>query len=242
MEWRDEAILLSTRRYGEANAIVEVFARHHGRASGLVRGGGSKRRAAELQPGAQLAAQWRGRLADQLGQFQLEATAMRAGLVLDNPLALAALSSVTAQLGAYCAEHDPHPDLFDETTALLDALVDPARWPGLYGAWELALLSALGFGLDLSSCAATGAQQELIFVSPKSGRAVSRAAGAPYADRLLPLPTFLRLGGPADWADLHAAMRLSGRFLERRAAPSLGLDAAPAARGRLLALVAARAG
>lgn len=242
MEWRDEAILLSSRRYGEANAILEVFARARGRASGLVRGGGSRRRAAELQPGAQLAVTWRGRLADQLGTFRVEATAMRAGRVLGDRTALAALSAITAQLSAYFAENDPHPELFDETAALLDALADPERWPGLYGAWELSLLAALGFGLDLSACAATGARQDLVYVSPKSGRAVSRAAGAPYADKLLPLPSFLRLGGPASWAELREALKLTGRFLEKSAAPALGLDAPPEARGRLVALVAAQAG
>lgn len=237
MEWRDDAILLNVRRFGEADAILDVFARERGRASGLVRGGGSRRRAAELQPGAQLAVRWRGRLADQLGRFHVEATAMRAGRLLDDKIALAALSAVTAQLSAYFAEDDPHPALFDETADLLDALPDAVRWPALYGAWELSLLSELGFGLDLSRCAATGSPQDLIYVSPKSGRAVSRTAGAPYADKLLPLPAFLRLGGPADLSELAGAMRMTGRFLEDRAAPSLGLAATPDARGRLARLV-----
>ena len=205
-----------------------------------MRGGASRRRAAELQPGAQLAVEWRGRLQGQLGSIRAEATAMRAGLLLDDREALAALGAVTAQLAAFFAEDDPHPEFYDQTVALLDALADPARWPGLYGLWELSLLSELGFGLDLDSCAATGATQELIYVSPKSGRAVSRAAGAPYQDRLLSLPSFLRLGGPAGWSELDAALRLTGRFLTARAAPSLGFDAPPAPRARLVALIAAR--
>ena len=238
MEWRDEAILLSMKRHGEANAIIEVFARSRGRNSGLVRGGGSRRRAAELQPGAQLEVSWRGRLESQLGSFRVEATAMRAGRFLDDQIALAALSSALAQLSVFVAEHDPHPELFDETVVLLEALSDPMRWPGVYGAWETSLLATLGFGLDLHSCAATGSQQDLIYVSPKSGRAVSRSAGAPYVDKLLPLPSFLRLGGPADWSELSDALRMTGRFLETRVAPSLGLEAAPAARARFVALVA----
>ncbi|MCI4664354.1 MAG: DNA repair protein RecO [Neomegalonema sp.] len=241
MEWRDEAILLTIRRHGEADAVIEVFAREHGRRSGLVKGGGSTRRAAELQPGAQLSVAWRGRLESQLGAFRAEALTMRAGRLLDDPLALAALASILAQIAAYSAEHAPNPELFEATTELLDALADPDRWPGLYAAWELSLLAMLGFGLDLSSCAATGASQELIYVSPKSGRAVSRAAGAPYIDKLLTLPAFLRLGGPANWGELSEALRLTGYFFEQRVAPSLGLDRTPLPRARLVALAAAKA-
>lgn len=235
MEWSDEGVLLAVRRHGERDAILDVFTRDRGRHAGLLRGGATSRRAAELQPGAQLTLRWRARLEEHLGVFQAEASKIRAGRILDDPLALAALSSVTALLCAGLAERDPQQALYAPTVALLDAL-GRDDWTGDYAAWELRLLETLGYGLDLSACAVTGSTQELIWVSPRSGRAVSRSAGAPYADKLLPLPSFLRLGGPAEPSDFADALRLTGRFLDRRVAPALGWPATPRARDRLAAL------
>lgn len=241
MEWREDGVLLAVRPHGERSAILETFTRSRGRCFGLARGALSKKRIAELQPGAQLDLHWRGRLEEQLGGFQAEAIKARAGLVLDDRLALAAMNAILGQISAYFPERDPQPELYDRTIELLDALTSAEAWPGLYGAWELKLLETLGYGLDLTSCAATGSAQDLIYVSPRSGRAVSRGAGAPYQDKLLPLPSFLRLGGPADWAALAEAMRLSGRFLEHWAAPALGLRGLPEARHRFAALITAQA-
>lgn len=236
MEWRDEGVLLAARPYGERDAILDVLTARRGRHLGLMRGGASRKKAAELQPGAQLDLHWRARLEDQLGAFRAEAISFRAGRMLERPLALAALAAAIALAGAYLPEREPQPRLYAETVALFDALADPSgpddAWAGRYAAWEMTLLETLGFGLDLASCAATGATQELIYVSPKSGRAVGRAAGAPYAARLLPLPDVLRLGGPAAPAELSAALRVTGFFLENRVAPALG-RAVPAARARL---------
>lgn len=237
MEWRDEGILLGARRHGESNAILDVFTANHGRHLGLLRGGGSPRRAADLQPGAQVAVTWRARLEEHLGEFRAETIRHRAARLLDQPLALAALRSAAALLTATLPERDAQPQLYPETLALFDALHDAALWPGLYAAWELTLLEALGFGLDLSACAATGQTQELIYVSPRSGRAVSRGAGAPYADRLLPLPAFLRLGGPADPAEFASALRTTGHFIARHAPDTMAhASGSPPARLRLQTL------
>lgn len=237
MEWRDEGLLLSVRPHGETGAVIEVLTATRGRHLGLVRGGASRKRAAELQPGAQLALTWRARLEDHLGVFAAEPIRGRAGAILEQPLALAAMRAACAQLSAYLPEREAQAELYAPTIALFDAFADPAAWPGLYAQWELRLLETLGFGLDLSACAATGQTQELVWVSPRSGRAVSRAAGEPYAERLLELPAFLRLGGPCDPAEFAKALRLTGRFLESWAAPALGLEAPPSARARLAKLV-----
>lgn len=234
MEWTDEGVALGARAHGETSAILEVFTAAHGRRRGLVRGGASPKRAADLQPGAQLSVRWRGRLAEHLGQFAVEPIRTRAGRLLDDPAALAGLRSATALLSAFLPEGEPAPAFYDGTIALFDLFDAPEAWPSAYAHWELALLSALGFGLDLSECAATGSTQELIWVSPKSGRAVSRAAGAPYADRLLPLPAFLRLGGPSDPADFARALSLTGHFLAAWAAPACDIASPPAARARLI--------
>ncbi len=234
MEWRDEGILLGARRHGEANAILDVFTASHGRHLGLQRGGGSPKRAADLQPGAQLSLTWRARLEDHLGEYRADAIGHRAARLLDHPLALAALSSAAALLTATLPERDRQPELYRETLTLFDAFADESDWPGLYAAWELRLLDNMGVGLDLTTCAATGQTQELIYVSPRSGRAVSRAAGAPYAARLLPLPACLRLGGPADPVDFANALRTTGHFLARHAPDTMAQSSgSPPARLRL---------
>jgi DNA repair protein RecO (recombination protein O) len=233
LAWRDEAILLAARRHGEADAIVEMLTAGRGRHCGVVKGGAGRRQAATLQPGNQLDAEWRARLESHIGTARVEVSKARAGSVMADAGALAALTSAAALLIALLPEREPHPALYRATVALFDALAEGGPWPTLYAHWEVGLLGELGYGLDLDSCAATGATEDLIWVSPKSGRAVSRGPGAPYADRLLPLPAFLRtraLGTPAEIAD---ALRLTGHFLGRALAAT-GAKGPPPARARLV--------
>ena len=236
MEWHDEGILISVRRHGESSAIIEALTRDHGRHAGVVRGGGSRRMAPVLQPGARLALHWQARLEDHIGTFRVEPEPGLTGLLLGDRAALAALGSVTSLIAVSLPEREAHPRLYARTHTLVESLVVAPDWPGLYAAWELALLAELGFGLDLATCAALGTTEDLVCVSPKSGRAVSRQAGAPWADRLLPLPAFLRDGWPTGATlpatELADALRLTGHFLENRLAPQLMRESLPAARAR----------
>lgn len=232
--WRDEGVLLSTRRHGEGAAILEVFTPRHGRHLGLMHGGASRRMAPMLQPGAQLSLEWRARLPEQMGTFRAEPIRSRADPMMSDAGALAAMVSAAALLRMFIPEREPLPDLYGATLELMESLGTDPHWPELYAGWELGLLAELGFGLDLSRCAVTGGMQELIWVSPKSGRAVCRSAGAPYADKLLSLPGFLRGvdgGTPAE------GLRLTGHFLRARALPALGHAHLPDARARLLDLL-----
>jgi DNA repair protein RecO (recombination protein O) len=232
MEWTDEGVVLSARPHGETAAVVELFTRHHGRHLGWVHGGRSRRLRPVLQVGNHVDATWKARLADNLGHFALELRKGYAAVVMEDAAALAALTSMAA-LARLLPERDPHPNLFEITLFVLSYLGDRAVWPALVVRWELALLDELGFGIDLASCAATGATADLVYVSPKSGRAVSAEAGAPYRDRLLALPAFLR-GGAAGGADVLAGFALTGHFLEARVLSQRNLEM-PEARGRLLA-------
>lgn len=237
MEWRDEGALLGVRQHGETSAIIEVFTRDHGRHLGVVRGGVSRRIAPILQPGAQLDLTWRARLDAHIGAFTVEPLRSRAAAVMADRQALAALASLTALLAFALPEREPHPALYARSIALLDALGQAPDWREAYLRWELALLEELGFGLDLSRCAATGATEELIFVSPKSGAAVSRAGAGEWADRLLPLPPVL-LGRPAEApGEVALGLRTTGHFLQAWLAPALGDRPLPAARARLVALL-----
>jgi DNA repair protein RecO (recombination protein O) len=167
------------------------------------------------QIGNRVQATWRARLADQLGSFTLELARPVAALLLDRPDRLAGLCAACALLEAGLPERDPHPNLYRSLGELIDALVQEDAWWDRYVRFELDLLAELGFGLDLGSCAVTGDTEDLAFVSPRSGRAVSRAAAAPYADRLLPLPGFLIDRGPSDAAQIRAGLQLTGAFLRR---------------------------
>ena len=173
MEWQDHGIVLSVRPHGETSAIVDLFTPEHGRHLGVVRGGAGRRMTPHLQPGSEIAVTWRARLAEHMGAFRAEPLRSRAGLMADRG-ALAALNAVTALLAFSLPEREPHPDLHRLTTLLLDRLAGPG-WPEDYLRWELALLEEMGFGLDLSACAVTGSTQDLAYVSPRTGRAVSRA-------------------------------------------------------------------
>ena len=238
MDWRDEGILLAVRPHGESAAIIETLTRAHGRHAGLVHGGQGTRLAPVLQPGAQLDLKWRARLSEHLGHFTVEPVRARAAAIMGDRAALAALNAAAALLVAFLPEREPNPGLYAETLALADALA--ARdwdWPAAYARWELGLLAALGFGLDLARCAATGATADLAYVSPRSGRAVSRGAGAAWADRMLPLPAFLAGEAPPTIGAVREALGLSGFFLERWACPAFEREAPPEARARLLRLL-----
>ncbi len=230
MDWQDDGILLSARPHGETSAIVELFTPGHGRHAGVVRGGQSRRVRPVLQPGAQVAASWRARLGEHIGAFVLEPRASRAAL-WDDRTALAGIGAVTALLAATLPEREPHPHLYAATLTLLDAMALP-DWAGVYLRWETGLLAELGFALDLSTCAVTGATRDLAHVSPRTGRAVSRAAAAGWEDRLLPLPAALGGTGVGGLADAFA---LTAHFLTREAFHGRPL---PFARTRLVALLA----
>ncbi len=237
MDWRDEGALLAVRPHGESAAIVEVFTAGHGRHAGVVRGGASRKMTPILQPGTQLSVEWRARLEDHLGAFRVEPVKSRAAATMGERRALYGLGAACALLSFALPEREPHPGLYGATQHLLDAMGTDPRWPELYLLWELALLEELGFALDLGTCAVTGQTDDLVYVSPKSGRAVSRTAAGAWADRLLPLPGLLR-GEPASGpADLLAGLRTTGYFLENWLAPALGDRPLPGARARFVALL-----
>ncbi|MGB6439742.1 MAG: DNA repair protein RecO [Methyloceanibacter sp.] len=237
MDFSDEGILISAKPLGEANTVAELLTARHGRHLGLVRGGRSRRMRPLMQLGNVLSVTWRARLADHLGSYNLELIEPYAARVLDDQAALAAIGSLTG-LAKLLPERDPHPQLYHGALEVLAALDDARLWPALLVRWEMMLLQDLGFGLDLSECAATGTDADLIYVSPRSGRAVSRDAGQPFCDRLLKLPRFLLEddASPAP-SDILAGFALTGHFLERDVLAPQGL-ASPAARTRLIELLA----
>ncbi len=234
MEWRDQGILLNMRRHGESAAIVEMFTQDHGRHAGVVRGGASRRIAPVLQPGAQLDLLWRARLEDHIGTYQIEPLRSRTAAALSNRLMLAGLNAVTALLSFCLPERESHPGLYRRSEQLLDLLGHADVWPLAYLRWEIALLDEVGFGLDLGCCAVSGAKEDLVYVSPKSGRAVSARAAGAWADRLLPLPPVLRGASPASDSEIAQALRTTGYFIENRLAPALGHKPAPEARARFV--------
>ncbi|MFD3190793.1 DNA repair protein RecO [Sedimentitalea sp. HM32M-2] len=234
MEWRDQGILLTMRRHGETAAIIDVFTRAHGRHAGVVRGGASRRIAPILQPGAQLDLLWRARLENHIGAYQVEPIRSRAAAAMSDRLALAGLNAVTALLTFGLPDREPHDALYQRSEQLLDLLGQNDIWPLAYLNWELALLDELGFGLDLRNCAATGSTDDLIYVSPKSGRAVSRDGAGDWANRMLPLPPVLRGVGPAPDSEVAQALGTTGYFIENRLAPALGNKPVPEARARFI--------
>lgn len=238
MNWSDDAIVLSARRHGESSAVVQLLTRAHGRHAGLVRGASGRAQRGVLQPGNEVQAEWRARLAEHLGAYRLDLAAARAAPLLDDPPALLGLSAACAMAEAALPEREPHAPVYEGLRRLLDALADGRTWPIDYVRWELDLLRDLGFGLDLTRCAATGATEDLVYVSPRTGRAVSAAAGEPYRDRLLRLPAFLaggRGGPPANREanDVRDGLVLVGHFLEHHLFGVTGARL-PAARVRLL--------
>jgi DNA repair protein RecO (recombination protein O) len=234
MEWRDEGIILGARRHGETSAILEVMTRAHGRHLGLVRGGRSRRMLPVLQPGNRVEVGWRARLDEHLGNFTVEPLALAAGRIIESACAVFGIQTLGAHL-RLLPERDPYPRLHEALGVVIDHLGEPLLAAELMVRFELMVLEELGFGLDLSECAATGERESLVWVSPKTGRAVSRDAGAPWADRLLPLPAFLDLasGLRADAVAAADAFRLSGHFLARHVWEARGIGE-PEARGAFL--------
>ncbi|MDE0202933.1 MAG: DNA repair protein RecO [Rhodospirillaceae bacterium] len=236
MEWSDTGIVLSARRHGESAAVVSLLTEHHGRHAGLVHGARGRRARGLYEAGNTLSARWQARLAEHLGRYTCELVRARASLLLDDPQRLAALAAVCALAEASLPERHPYPQVYGATVRLLDALEASERWAEAVVRWELALLAELGFGLDLSACAATGTVEGLAYVAPRSGRAVSREAAAPYAEKLLSLPPFLARpedAAAAPAADIVAGLRLTGWFFEKHVFGGQG-GRMPAARGRFI--------
>jgi len=225
MHWSSDGIVLAVRRHGETAAIAELLTRNRGRCLGLVRGGRSRAMRPVLQPGNQVHAVWRARLEEHLGQFTMEPKRLKAAGFMDYPFRLAGLSTVTG-LARVLPEREPHERLYDALLIVIDALEHDDVWPALLARWEVGLLEELGFGLDLARCAVTGGRDDLVYVSPKSGRAVSDAAGKPYHHKLLILPRFLQASqaGPAEPADLLNAFSLTGYFLYHHVFEPRGID------------------
>lgn len=230
MDWQEDGIILSVRKHGESSAILNVLTRNRGRHAGLVRGGSGKRLRGVLQPGNKIQASWRARLPEHLGNFTIDPLHAYAAAALADANRLAALSSACALIEASLPEREPHPAILDGFEIFLKALEDDSVWPVIYVKWEIGLLAELGFGLDLSHCAATGATEDLTYVSPRSGRAVSTAAAGPYKERLLTLPAFL-LDSTAD-ASIADGLKLTGYFLENHVFQHRNMEM-PAARRRL---------
>ena len=219
MEWRDQALILGGRRFGESGLILDVLTATKGRRSGLVYGGSSRKKRAQFEPGNTVELSWSARLEEQLGRFTVaETITSRAGRYLDRPEALTAITAIAALLRGAVDEGDAAGSaLYSPTILLLDALETWPVWPALYARWELGLLSALGFGLDLEKCALSGANDGLTHVSPKTGRAVRGSEAEDYVERLFPLPAFLIDPGALALAeDIEDALQLTGYFLEER--------------------------
>lgn len=234
MEWRDEGIILGSRRHGETSIILETMTRGHGRHLGLVRGGRSRKRQPVLQAGNRVDLVWRARLDEHLGTFQVEPLEANAARLFGSASAVFALQTLAAHL-RLIPERDSHPGLYEMLALAVGHIEEPILAGELVARFELRVLEELGFGLDLAECAATGSRTDLVYVSPKSGRAVSREAGQPWADRMLPLPGFLRPadGGRAGGDAVEAAFRLTGHFLARHVWEPRGM-APPDARAGLI--------
>lgn len=235
MEWRDAGIVLGLRRHGENAVVLEMMTRAHGRHLGVVRNGRSRTMQPVLQPGNHVDALWRARLEEHLGEWKIEPVDLRAATYMHSSVALYGLNHL-AQLTRLLPERDPHPAIFEALAVIGENLTEAPLAAPLLIHYELAILAELGFGLDLSECAATGAQNELVYVSPKSGRAVSRVAGEPWHDRLFRLPTFLAgtVEIVPDWAEIEAGFALTAYFFERHVYGPRGMPP-PEARGAFIA-------
>lgn len=233
-EWTDDAFVLSARPFGETGGVVELLTENHGRYAAHVAGAASRRMKPYLQPGARVIATYRARTSDNLGSASLEPVGEGPSALFDDALALTGLASAAAITAGALPEREPHPGAFLAFEALVSAFAAPDIWPAVYVRFEAGLLEELGFGLDLSRCAVTGSVDDLIYVSPRSGRAVSSSAGEPYKDKLLRLPAFMMgsQGGLRD-GDVDAGLALTGHFLESRVFAAFNRPLPPA-RERLL--------
>jgi DNA repair protein RecO (recombination protein O) len=235
MQWTDDGIVLGTRSHGESSVILELYTREHGRHLGLVRGGRSRRQQPVLQPGNTVHVTWFARLDEHLGNYTVEPAISRAARLMEGRAGVAGITHLAA-LARLMPEREVHGGLFEALELIADALPEVAVAAPLMVRFELEVLQELGFGLDLSECAATGATQDLVYVSPKSSRAVCREAGEAWKDKLLALPGFLTGSGVAETADIAAGFRLTGYFLSRHVFEPRGL-AMPDAREAFVRLI-----
>jgi DNA repair protein RecO (recombination protein O) len=233
MHWSEPGIVLAVRRHGETSLVAHVLTRGHGRHAGLVHGGQGRRGRTVFQVGNTVELTWRARLDEHLGTYAGELAVGHAARVMEDPLRLACLAAAAAMAEAALPEREAHPRAYDGFSDLLEALDHDRDWAPAYARWELALLAELGFGLDLSRCAATGSTIDLVYVSPKSGQAVSQAAGDVYRARMLPLPAFLISDAQPVREAILDALRLSGFFWEQRVFQPNGRKL-PAARTRFV--------
>ncbi len=216
MDWTEDGYILSVKSHGETSAIVNAFTELRGRHAGLVRGGRSRRSRPILQSGNKVHLAWHARLSEHLGNFTIEPLDARAALIMEDRLSLAALNSMSAIIMGALPEREPHENLFKVYEILLENLHDIDIWPALYIRFEMAVLQALGYGLDLSECAATGTTDDLTHISPRSGRAVCAGAAQPYLDKLLPLPNFLQETGVLHEGDIAKGLDITAYFLRSR--------------------------
>jgi len=236
MEWTSDGIVLSVRKHGETSAIVDVLTPDHGRHLGLVRGGVGRRMRPVLQPGNVINVTWRARLSEHLGYMTAELSEARFAEIMDDRKALTALNAICAVAIAIMPERETHKDVYDATAILISHLHNADIWPALYVRWEAGLLSAMGYGLDLSSCAASGVTENLTHISPRSGRAVCYAEAEPYLDKMFILPQFLRSGQGATASDIAAGLHLTGEFLRTRIFWPANKDL-PEARERMVEMI-----
>jgi DNA repair protein RecO (recombination protein O) len=242
LDFTDVAFVLSARRHGESDVILSCLTREHGRHLGLVRGGAARKQRATFETGNALSLTWRARLSEQLGHFQAELLEAHIAHLMDDADRLTALSAAAGVIDATLPEREPHQDVYEDFGVLLAGLVAAVPdWGGLYLRWELKLLADLGFGLDLRRCAVTGTTADLVFVSPRTGRAVSKAGAGRYAERLLPLPAFL-IDDKAicDATSLVQGLRLTGHFLHAHLLPIATAERRLSARDRLVERVSHR--
>lgn len=214
MEWRDEGVVIGVRPHGETSSIVELLTAEHGRCLGMVKGGRSRQMRPILQPGNLVMVTWRARLEEHMGNYALEPLSLKAGFILAHPLRLAGMNTLMG-LAQMLPEREPHARLYQAAHVVLSQMEDDTVWPALLVRWELGLLEELGFGLDLATCAATGQNNDLAYVSPRTGRAVSKVAGLPYHERLFQLPAFLNGADGFAVGDILRGFELTGFFLQR---------------------------
>ena len=234
ISWRDQGFVLAARPFSETSVILDVFTHTMGRHAGVLRGGASRKTTPHIQPGAQLDLSWKARLNEHLGSFTIEPLRSRSAVAMSDRLALAGLNAVCGVLSAVLPEREPMEGLYDASVQLLDLLGQSEVWPLAYLNWEMTLLQDLGFGLDLSACAVTGVNEDLAFVSPKSGKAVTREAAGEWADRLLPLPPVLAGKGDATEAEIVRALGTTGWFIENKLLATMTDRPIPLARARLI--------
>ena len=239
MEWRDQGILLATKPFGETSLIIDVFTPNHGKASGVVRGGQSKKLKPTLQIGAQLDLTWKARLQEHLGSFQAELIRSRTANVMDDRLLLAGMLSSATLINRFFPEGLVYKEFYESSENLFDLLQFPDIWTLAYLKWEFDFLETLGFGLDLEKCAVTGSTADLKFISPKSGRAVSQSAAGEWASKLLPFP-MAAIGQANSLKDILDGLKVSQFFLEKKVLIAFGIEHLPIARSRFISSIERR--